>query len=196
MKGHHPKRKREPRQKEVLKAIVKIKRHPSRWEALAKELFKETRSFRPHKAAGILFLRLSKDKEDLEGIFGVDKDDLVKLPGGKAEFGEDPWKTAVREVREETSTAILPAKWKGHIALRSCYYQPAGYTLFVWFPFEFNLNHDGFVMGELKSLGWRSLKDPSLTPWIKKMLASPTMKGLLKSFLPKSPSIKCYGLIS
>lgn len=91
---------------------------------MAKDLFVLTKPFRPHKAAGILFLRFTEDK-DLEGIFGVDKDDIIKLPGGKAEFGEDPWTTAVREVREETSTAIVPATWKGRVALRSCYYQPA-----------------------------------------------------------------------
>lgn len=108
----------------ILKAIKKIKRKPSRWQALAKDLFVLTKPFRPHKAAGILFLRFTEDK-DLEGIFGVDKDDIIKLPGGKAEFGEDPWTTAVREVREETSTAIVPATWKGRVALRSCYYQPA-----------------------------------------------------------------------
>lgn len=110
----------------------------------------------------------------------------------KAEDGEDSWTTACRELREETGVAILPLTWKGRVCLRSFYYKPSRYTLFIWMDFRKPISWDAFAAlakdesSELKTLEWLSVDDPGLTPWIKKMLATKDMRDLLKTLRPKS----------
>ena len=151
-----------------------------------------------HAAAGIGFFRLATNgKRKLEVLVGQDSArKAFKLPGGKAEKGEDPWTTARREVREETGTSILPFSWPGEICLRSFYYRPSRYTLFIWFlPTKsklYNRTLDPCLeldsIGELTSLKWKEIDDPALPEWIRLMLRSKTLQTLFRTFLSSKKS--------
>lgn len=136
----------------------------------------------PHRAAGILLLRYDKEAKVWEGVFGQASNKTLKIPGGKAEPGEDPWSTAYREMREETGEAIFKPSWKGRVCLRSFYYAPSGYTLYLWIPYTRKLHLDKFVPGELSSLGWFPLNHKDMPSWISSMLETKTIQDLLKSF--------------
>jgi len=151
-----------------------------------------------HCAAGFGFFRFSKESSTVQVLVGKDHKGVYKLPGGKAEDGEDPWTTACRELREETGTSVLPLKWfhtgdggNGRVCLRSFYYKPSRYTLFIWMDFHKEISFDDFSIltrnksSELKSLEWLPVNDPALTPWIKTMLATKDVYDLLETLRPK-----------
>lgn len=162
-------------------------KRPKRWKVLEGHFSSKA----AHAAAGIGFFRKVKrnKKTKLEVLVGLDVEGKIfKLPGGKAEKGEDPWTTARREVREETGTSILPASWSGEVCLRSFYYKPSHYTLFLWFlPSKSKLykrirhpSLDPRDKGELTSLEWKAIDDPFLPDWIRLMFGSKTLQTFFR----------------
>lgn len=169
----------------LIDSLYKIKRHHYIQDCDWSEARSHARllNLSPHRAAGILLLRYNKKTKIWEGVFGKDSyNGTLKIPGGKAEPGEDPWSTAYREMREETGEAIFRSSWKGRICLRSFYYAPSGYTLYLWVPYIRKLYLDKFVPGELSSLGWFPLNHEDMPSWISSMMSTKTIQILLHTF--------------